>query len=171
MKKVKNPRSGLSWSEITLVLIKKTIRLVLKFENGWHCCFWRWAGWCSCCSSVVPSCLPVLPSASDNYCPLSNPLASIASPSSIHRVATWYCSSCLAVALCWALHGWCLAQSLLHVMVGGRDAASSSCGGKLVSCISRCVCNSASRSTPYSSVLPLCTIWVGLSLRTDEPPV
>lgn len=29
MKKVKNPRSDLSWSEITLVLIKKTIRLVL----------------------------------------------------------------------------------------------------------------------------------------------
>lgn len=55
MKKVKNPRSGLSWSEITLVLIKKTLRLVLKFESGWRCCFGRWAAWCSCRSSVVPA--------------------------------------------------------------------------------------------------------------------
>lgn len=170
MKKVKNPRSGLSWSEITLVLIKKTIRLVLKFENGWHCCFWRWADWCSCCPSVVPSCLPVLTPASDNCCPLSNPSASIASSSSIHWGATWHCSSCLAVALCWA--AWEVLGAVLAACCGGgRDAASSSCGGKLVSCISRCVCNSASRSTPYSSVLPLCTVWVGLSLRTDEPPV
>lgn len=29
-----------------------------------------------------------------------------------------------------------------------------SCGDKLASCVSRCLCNSASRSTPYSSVLP-----------------
>jgi hypothetical protein len=46
-----------------------------------------------------------------------------------------------------------------------------SCGGKLVSRISRCLCNSASRSTPYSSVLPLCTNWAGLSIRTDDQPV
>lgn len=155
MKKVKNPRSGLSWSEITLVLIKKTIRLVLKFESGWRCCFWRWADWCSCCTSVVPSCFPATPSC------LWQPLLPSLQSLGLHCLPLWHSVGSHMVLpqllkqwLCVGLHGWCLAQSLLHVVVGVRMPQAPSCGDKLVSCISRCLCNSASRSTPYSSVLP-----------------
>lgn len=116
MKKVKNPRSGLSWSEITLVLIKKTIRLVLKFESGWHCCFRRWADLCSC-RSVVPFSLPQLPLASDTDClfPTSLPPClplwhSLGSQENV----SWL----LQPWLCVGLHGWCLAQFPLHVLGG-----------------------------------------------------
>lgn len=171
MKKVKNPRSGLSWSEITLVLIKKTIRLVLKFESGWHC-FWRWADWCSCCSSVVPFSLsPCSPLCLWYYCPLSNLLARLAFPlwhsmgsKTIHVLAA------LAMALCWA--AWVVLGAVPAACVGGSGCHRLGAVGKsFVSRISRCLCNYGSRSTPYSFVLQLCTNWAGLSKRTDEQRV
>lgn len=167
MKKVKNPRSGLSWSEITLVLIKKTLRLVLKFESGWHCCSGRWADWCSCLSSVVPAPFPksrlplILPSAppphaSPHCLPLQHSLQS-RKP----------CPVASAMALCWA--AWVVLGAVSAACRGGLGCCRLQADGKsFVSRLSRCLCNSGSRSTPYSFILPLCTHWTGLSIRTDE---
>lgn len=107
-------------------ILKRDNSSIDKEDNQVGSQVWEWltllflkVGWLM---FSLPLCCPLLPPsptpASDNCCPLSNSLAFIASLSSIHWVATWCCSSCLAVALCWALHGWCLAQYLLHVVVG-----------------------------------------------------
>lgn len=49
--------------------------------------------------------------------------------------------------LCVGLHGWCLAQFLLHVL-GGLGCHGRSCREKLCHRISRCLCNYGSPSTP-----------------------
>lgn len=169
MKKVKNPRSGLSWSEITLVLIKKTIRLVLKFESGWRCCFWRWADWCSCLSSVVPS-PPPSPPLPLILLPSLQPLASPCLPLWHSMGSQKLCLVALAMALCWA--AWVVLGAVPAACLGGSGCHRLRAVGKsFVSRISRCLCNSGSRSTPYSFVLQLCTNWAGFSIRTDDQPV
>lgn len=173
MKKVKNPRSGLSWSEITLVLIKKTIRLVLKFESGWRCCFWRWADWCSCCTSVVPSCFPATPSC------LWQPLLPSLQSLGLHCLPLWHSVGSHMVLPQLLSSGSVLGcmggawRSLCCMLWWGSGCRRLRAVGISLSAAfpDVCVTLPVAPLPTALSFLPLCTIWAGLSMRTDEPPV
>lgn len=154
MKKVKNPRSDLSWSEITLVLIKKTIRLVLgsRVAEILFCSFllfWRRADWCYCCSFVVALLSPPL---------LLAPQQLRALRGRLRRGSVWVCMGGLLDRTCCmptggtprlGLRGKAVPVAFLHVSP-----------------------NDGSCSAPYSLLLQLYpSIWNWISVRTDDKPV
>lgn len=121
MKKVKNPRSDLSWSEITLVLIKKTIRLVLGSRVAEICSVFEGG-----LTDVIVVLLLLLSSSSPALVPpFPPPLA---------YVPLWVASSpgvaASAVAVCGFAWVVCLAQDLLHVH-GRGNAGGSGLRGRL----------------------------------------
>lgn len=101
MKKVKNPRSDLSWSEITLVLIKKTIRLVLGSRVAEICSVFEGG-----LTDVIVVLLLLLFSSSP--APFPPPLASVPWVALSPGVAA------SAVAVCGFAWVVCLAQDVLH---------------------------------------------------------
>lgn len=117
-------------------ILKRDNPSIDKEDNQVGSQVWEWltllflkVGWLmfllSLCCPLLPPSHPFLPLTT---AALSNPLASIASPSGIQWVATWCCPSCLAVALCWA--AWVVLGAVFAAWCGGgRDAASSELWG------------------------------------------
>lgn len=133
----------------------------------WRCRFGRWAAWCSCRSSVVPAPPPKSPP------PLKRtPSPNLLPPTPTYPFGIWWVAKdhvmvASALALCWA--AWVVLGAGSAACLGGSGCRRLWADGKsFVSRISRCLCNSGSRSPPYSFILPLCTHCAGLSIRTAD---
>lgn len=123
-------------------ILKRDNSSIDKEDNQVGSQVWEWltlylkVGWLMFLSSLCGPFLP-LPSPSPPptlhlryYHPLSNLLARLASPL-WHSVGSQTPTSwLLSPWLCVGLHGWCLAQFLLHVLGVGMPQAPS-CGEKL----------------------------------------
>lgn len=158
------------WRTQKLVILKRDNSSIDKEDTpGWFL-VWEWLTllfWKVGCLMflsflLVPAPLPKLPASEENpptSCPPPLP------PFGIRWVAKDHVTVASALALCWA--AWVVLWRRLCCMPG-VSAAGSAAGKSFVGSISRCLCNSGSRSLPYSFILPLCTHCVGLSIRTAD---